>query len=42
MKKLFVLFLLSSIGVCLYSCSTTCGVPPKDARGNSTVIQYPN
>jgi len=41
MKKLFSLVLLSVIGISLYACSTTCGIPPKDAQGNPTVIQYP-
>jgi hypothetical protein len=41
MKNLFVFVLLSVIGMFLYSCSTTCGVPKKDAQGNPTVIQYP-
>ncbi len=42
MKKLFALFLLSAIGIAFYACSTTCGLPPEDARGNPSVIQYPN
>jgi PBP1b-binding outer membrane lipoprotein LpoB len=42
MKKLFTFSLLLLTGLFLYSCSTSCKVPPKDAQGNPTVIQYPD
>jgi hypothetical protein len=42
MKKPFTILLLAVIGIFLYSCSTSCKVPPKDAQGNPTVIQYPD
>jgi hypothetical protein len=42
MKNLFAFLLLAFIGIVLYSCSTSCKVPPKNAQGNPTVIQYPN
>jgi hypothetical protein len=42
MKKSITFLLLAVTGIFLYSCSTSCKVPPKDAQGNPTVIQYPN
>jgi hypothetical protein len=42
LKRTTVILSLFIAGTILYSCSTTCGVPPKDARGNPTVIQHPN
>lgn len=42
MKRIIIaLFLLITCSA-LYSCYTTCKVPPKDGQGNPTVIQHPN
>ncbi len=42
MKKIIIALVVIVSCVAVHSCYTACKVPPKDEKGNPTVIQHPN
>ncbi|HEY3278603.1 MAG TPA: hypothetical protein VGJ94_18445 [Syntrophorhabdaceae bacterium] len=42
LKMTIVVLLFLTFGMTLCACSMSCRMPPKDARGNPTVLQHPD